>query len=154
MLRSLSDCIYKFVTCVNTLLFAVLIVIVFAQIIFRYVFATSFIWGEELSKYIFVWLMFLGISSGIYNSKHLGISYFAGKISDRGQLMIKYFCYGLTIIFFSVLCSSGFIFSLMNMDSLSPVLQIAYGYVYGIIPLSSLFCVLYSVTIVKEIASQ
>ncbi|MHC1758774.1 MAG: TRAP transporter small permease [Negativicutes bacterium] len=154
MLRNLSDLLYKSVTVVNAILFAALIVIVFTQVIFRYVFASSFIWGEELSKYIFVWLMFLGISSGIYNSKHLGISYFAGKLSIQGQQMVKYFCYGLTILFFSILGGTGFMFSLMNMDSLSPVLHIAYGYIYGIIPITSLFCVLYSITIVKEVAGH
>jgi TRAP-type C4-dicarboxylate transport system, small permease component len=154
MLRGLSDCIYKLVTYANTVLFAILILIIFAQVVLRYAFATSVIWGEELSKFIFVWLMFLGISSGIYNSKHLGIAYFAGKVSARGQLLIKYFCYGLTIMFFSILCVTGAMLSLMNMDSLSPVLNVAYGYVYVIIPLSSLFCVLYSITIVKEVAGQ
>jgi TRAP-type C4-dicarboxylate transport system, small permease component len=154
MLRSFSDWTYKFVTCASTVLFAVLILLIFAQVVLRYAFATSVIWGEELSKFVFVWLMFLGISSGIYNSKHLGIAYFAGKISPRGQLLVKYFCYGMTIVFFSILCWAGAMLSLANLDSLSPVLHVAYGLVYAIIPFSSLLCVLFSVTILTEVAGQ
>ena len=33
---------------------------VFIQVVLRYVFATSFLWGEELSLFAFIWCVFLG----------------------------------------------------------------------------------------------
>lgn len=154
MFRRLSDWLNRCVTFISAFLFGILILIVFSQVIFRYVFASSFIWGEELGKYIFVWLMFLGITTGVYNSKHLGIAYFAGKVSKRGQVWIKYFCYGLSIAFFSILGITGFLFSLMNMDSSSPVLPVAYGYIYSVIPVASILCVIYSIAILLEVHKQ
>lgn len=154
MFRRLSDFLNRGVTVISTILFGLLIFLVFSQVVFRYVLASSFIWGEELGKYIFVWLMFLGITTGVYNSKHLGIAYFAGKVSKRGQIWIKYFCYGLSIAFFTILGITGFLFSLMNIDSSSPVLPIAYGYIYSVVPLASILCVIYSITILLEVHAQ
>ena len=33
---------------------------VFIQVVLRYLFATSFLWGEELSLFAFIWCVFLG----------------------------------------------------------------------------------------------
>ena len=33
---------------------------VFIQVVLRYVFSTSFLWGEELSLFAFIWCVFLG----------------------------------------------------------------------------------------------
>ena len=33
---------------------------VFIQVVLRYVFATSFLWGEELSLFAFIWCVFIG----------------------------------------------------------------------------------------------
>ena len=41
-------------------LLAFITVGVFIQVVLRYVFATSFLWGEELSLFAFIWCVFLG----------------------------------------------------------------------------------------------
>ena len=42
---------------------------VFIQVVLRYLFATSFLWGEELSLFAFIWCVFLG-SRGLLLAAH------------------------------------------------------------------------------------
>ncbi len=46
-------------------LLAAIVLVMFFQIILRFVFAKALPWPEELSRYMFVWLSFLGISYSV-----------------------------------------------------------------------------------------
>ena len=48
-------------------------VIMFMQVVMRYVFRSSLAWSEELSRYFFIWMTFLGISYAIKKRTHLRI---------------------------------------------------------------------------------
>ena len=46
------------------------------QVIMRYVFHSSLGWSEELARYMFVWLVFIGISYGAKVMRHIKIDAF------------------------------------------------------------------------------
>ena len=54
-------------------LMSVMTVVIFIQVLMRYVFKNSLSWSEELARYLFVWLSYLSISYGIKNRKHVKI---------------------------------------------------------------------------------
>ena len=54
-------------------LMSVMTVIIFVQVVARYVFQNSLSWSEELARYIFIWLVYLGISYGCQMRKHIKI---------------------------------------------------------------------------------
>jgi len=45
--------------------------IVFAQTISRYVFHSSIWWSEEIFRYLFIWLIMLGVNVVIYQNEML-----------------------------------------------------------------------------------
>lgn len=45
------------------------------QVILRFAFHTGFAWGEEVSRFIFVWLVFLSIPYATRNGRHIGIDF-------------------------------------------------------------------------------
>ena len=53
--------------------FIVMTIVTFLQVIMRYVFNSSIFFSEELSRYIFVWITFIGISYGIKRSQHMRV---------------------------------------------------------------------------------
>ncbi len=46
------------------------------QVIMRYIFQSSLSWSEELARYIFIWLVFIGISYGAKVMRHIKIDAF------------------------------------------------------------------------------
>jgi TRAP-type C4-dicarboxylate transport system permease small subunit len=47
--------------------------LIFVQVIMRYVFSNSLTWSEELARYVFIWLIYLGISYSCKEIKHIKI---------------------------------------------------------------------------------
>jgi TRAP-type C4-dicarboxylate transport system permease small subunit len=64
-----------------TVLFAVILVAMFAQVVFRYVIGSSLSWSEEVSRYMFIWLSYLGAYVAILRNAHIGVDYVTSRLS-------------------------------------------------------------------------
>lgn len=58
---------------ISAILFIAIMILLFVQVISRYVFGHSFTWTEELSILLFVWMTYLGVSSAVTYRKNLRI---------------------------------------------------------------------------------
>ncbi|MBZ4645393.1 MAG: hypothetical protein PWR27_1483 [Petroclostridium sp.] len=52
---------------------AIMSVVIFFQVIMRYVFRSSLTWSEELARYLFVWIVYFAISYAVKERKHIKI---------------------------------------------------------------------------------
>jgi len=59
------------VICVTLL--AAMSVLIVVQVFFRYVLQNSLSWSEELARYMFIWLIYIGISYGVKMRKHIAV---------------------------------------------------------------------------------
>lgn len=66
-------------------LLAMMTIITFAQVILRYVFNTSILWGIEASTYLFGWLVLIGISYGVKVGSHIGVDALVSLLPARGK---------------------------------------------------------------------
>ncbi|MBR4015029.1 MAG: TRAP transporter small permease [Anaerotignum sp.] len=48
-------------------------IIIFVQVIMRYIFQNSLTWSEELARYLFVWLVYFSVSYTARREKHIRI---------------------------------------------------------------------------------
>ena len=58
---------------ISMVLITVMTLLIFVQVIMRYVFQASLSWSEELARYIFIWLIYISISQGAQIMKHIKI---------------------------------------------------------------------------------
>jgi TRAP-type C4-dicarboxylate transport system permease small subunit len=74
-------------------LLAFITVGVFLQVVLRYVFAESFLWGEELSLFAYIWCVFLGTAACSWRRTHFAFDAFGDKLKGRAagvhQLLIN-----------------------------------------------------------------
>jgi TRAP-type C4-dicarboxylate transport system permease small subunit len=61
-------------------MFSGMVAVIFYQVIMRYVFSNSSSWSEELGKFLFVWISWLGISIGARRMEHIKISLVVDKM--------------------------------------------------------------------------
>jgi TRAP-type C4-dicarboxylate transport system permease small subunit len=69
------------------ILMGVLVVITFAQVFMRYALAHPLFWSEELAKYIFVWMSWLGVSAGLKSKEHIQVKILPDSLSAKGHLI-------------------------------------------------------------------
>ncbi len=76
-------------------------IIIFLQVIMRYGFQSSLSWSEEIARYLFIWLIYIGISYGAKKDAHVAVTVLDFVLSKQAQ---KYLQILTTIIFFGFSC--------------------------------------------------
>ena len=108
---------------------SVMTVIIFVQVVARYVFQNSLSWSEELARYIFICLVYLGISYGCQMRKHIKID---AALLLFPKNMRKYIVIigDLFFLFFAIYVAyTGFGYSIKQ-TRVSSAMGIPFKYVY------------------------
>lgn len=80
------------------ILFYAIMILITVQVILRFVFSTGFDWGEELARYMFVWMMYFSFSYATRNNRHIRVSFFVDKFSDKVKKIFMVICDVLFLI--------------------------------------------------------
>src|SRR5665648_198612 len=65
------------------------VVLIFYQVVMRYVFNNSSSWTEELSRYLFIWMSWLGTSLSARENKHIRVELLETALINRGKFKQK-----------------------------------------------------------------
>ncbi len=74
--------------CVWTM--AIMTILVFFQVVMRYVFSNSLSWSEELARFIFLWLSWIGASYAVRERSHFRVEMFANMIKGKTRIFFEY----------------------------------------------------------------
>ncbi|MEB1807473.1 MAG: TRAP transporter small permease [Bacillaceae bacterium] len=113
-----------------------LIVIMSSQVFMRYVMNASLSWPEEISRYLFIWIAFIGISYATKGDLHLKIDILLEYVSPKIQSMFAVLR-DIAIFLFSVIMVIGGIDVYNNLSGTmqtSAALGIPFKYVYLALP--------------------
>lgn len=104
-------------------------IIVFLQVIMRFVFRNSLTWSEELARYLFIWMIYIGVSYGVKERSHLAVDALDSLFGKKGRLitnMIVDFC---LLAFMLVMTYFGFDI-VFRATRISAALGVPMKYVY------------------------
>ncbi len=133
----------------DTLLKAVLvaiivsfIVIVFMQVVSRYVFNNSLTWSEELARILFTQMVFLAAPLVVLEKKGIAVDIIVQFIPTAAKRKLYVFINGLSLVFFCFLAVSGYQFAQMNFNQHSTALKLNMGMLYMVIPVSAVMMII------------
>jgi TRAP-type C4-dicarboxylate transport system permease small subunit len=113
------------------ILMSAMTLLVFVQVIMRYVFQNSLSWSEELARYLFIWLIYIGISYGCKIMKHIkidaGLKLFPKKIRPLIVVLGDLLVLGFAI--YIVITGYELILMQVRLHKVSPALQLPLQYV-------------------------
>lgn len=122
----------------SSLLFLAMLITVIGSVVLRYVFGFSFRWTDELTRYFFIYIVFLGIPIAFRENIHATIKYFTSNFFARIKFALQVFCdilIGLTTIYiayYTIIMIQGRLGK-----TLSPGLKMPMRYIY----ISVLICI-------------
>ena len=73
--------------------------LLFANVVARYVFDTGFPWVLEAVQYLFAWVVLVGAAHGVKTGTHLGIDLVVNRFSVANQRRIMLLGVGLCLLF-------------------------------------------------------
>ena len=122
---------YRSIKIVMAVLLAAMVVLVFGNVVLRYVFNSGIAISEELSRWLFVWMVFLGAIVGLREHAHLGVDSFVKLLSPMGRKI----CYALShalMLYASVLLTEGsWKQTVLNWDTTAPASGLSVGLFYA-----------------------
>jgi TRAP-type C4-dicarboxylate transport system permease small subunit len=116
------------------LAFVVMIVMVFGNVVLRYLFNSGITMSDEASRMIFVWLTFGGAFLVALEGGHLGMTTVVQMLGLRGRSLARLVAEGLSLFCMALLVWGCWLQSSINMNNLSPVMGVptAIFYVAGL----------------------
>lgn len=88
------------------ILLGLMTLVTFVNVVLRYVFGASLIWGLEVVVILFAWLVILGVSYCVKVTAHLGVDAVTNLFPPRGRRALAIFA-GLVCIFYTILLLKG-----------------------------------------------
>lgn len=122
-----------------------MVTIIMLQVIYRYVFQSPLSWSEEVARFLFVWITFIGAAAAGLKGGHISVMVLENFLKGVFKKYLKIVSFSLTSFFFGMCAFVAIsVFDKMMMQT-SPALGLPMGYPYfGIILGSILLCIFYA----------
>ena len=119
------------------ILISLLIVLVWIQISSR-ITGVSIPWTNEISRYVFIWMVFLGSASGVRNQNHIGAQFVLNMLNKKNQCLLRLFQKTIFLIFMFLVIyfSIPFIKMQFNYGQTASTFPIPMFLISSIIPVS------------------
>lgn len=131
MLEQFLDHVCKLIKIIMAIFLAIMVVLVFGNVVLRYGFNSGVAVSDELSRWLFVWITFLGAVVAIKEGTHLGTDTLISRLSVRGQ-KICFAIANLLMLSCCVLLAKGtWQIVAMNLATKSPVMEASQALFYG-----------------------
>lgn len=119
--------------------------IIFAQVISRYLFEYTPVWSEELSRFLIVWSIFIGVAIGVRKNQHIGVDavirFLPHKLKLASEVLLNLI--GVVVIGFLIYSSFDFIQQTREFEQVSPAMRIPMYIPYIAMPVGLSFSILH-----------
>ncbi|MCW5654351.1 TRAP transporter small permease [Hydrogenophaga sp.] len=114
---------------------ATMVVLVFGNVVLRYGFNSNIAISEELSRWLFVWLTFLGAIVALKERGHLGTDVLTSRLPPLARRVCLFIAHALMLWATWLLLTGGMEQARINLESTAPVtgLSMAVFYASGIV---------------------
>jgi TRAP-type C4-dicarboxylate transport system permease small subunit len=112
------------------LILALMVVLVFGNVVLRYGFNSGIAISEEASRYLFIWLTFLGAIVAVRQHEHLGVDTLVKVLPRRGKLFCVVASELLMLVAVVLLFQGSWKQTLINLHTRSPVSQVPLALIY------------------------
>lgn len=147
LLRNICRTLFKVLEWFAIICMVVLTLIVFMDVILRYIFKQGFSWTQEIATLMLVWFSFIGMAIGVLEKIHISIEMFTSKLPEKAIAVLESVDHVLMAVFGGLMIYYGAV--IMNMTKLStmPATKLPSAVLYIILPLSGILVLLNAVLV-------
>ncbi|WP_054710225.1 TRAP transporter small permease [Bacillus sp. JCM 19041] len=132
----------------------VMVLSISAQVLMRFLFGSSIGWSEELARYCFIWLVFIGVSYGVKKQRHIKIDAILLLFNEKGKVVLNMI---VNLLFFSfavflIVYGGAIAIQILQWGQTTPALELKMGVVYLAAPVGMLLtCIRIGQQFIKQI---
>lgn len=145
--KSLFDIMDRGINWCLAILMAAMVVVIAAQVWYRFVLNDPLSWSEEAGRYLFVWISFMGAAAGVRYQVHLGIDLMDKLLSPAAYRVVVIVVNLIIQIFLLMIVYWGFkILGIIRFQE-SPSMHIPMWYPYMAVPVGAIFMLINSLRV-------
>jgi len=122
----------------------ILLVVVFTNVIFRYVIRSPLSWANEIARYGLVWWVFLGSTLAVEKDRHIALSFISKHLKLSINIIRKKIIHCLLIFYNIVLVYNTIKIFPKLYHQMTPFTRFPIAWMYAIILISALIMIIYS----------
>ncbi|WP_319560222.1 TRAP transporter small permease [Marispirochaeta sp.] len=135
-LRKAFSVLNKIIEVTSVVILVLVSLVVFYSVLLRYVFKSPLAWSEEVARYMFIWMVFLGFSIAEKSGDHFRIEVFIEMVTPKVRLIIEIFLNILIFYALFVLFQEGMNYYQQGKSGLSTILEMPLNLIYIALPIS------------------
>nr|WP_246407415.1 TRAP transporter small permease [Geomicrobium halophilum] len=118
------------------ILTSIMVIITALQIFMRFVLGSSLEWSEELARYCFIWMIYIGISYGVKKQRHIKVDVLMLLFKDKGKVILNMIANVIFLAFaiFIVIYGTNIAVQIFGWGQTSPGLGLPMAFVYFATP--------------------
>jgi TRAP-type C4-dicarboxylate transport system permease small subunit len=125
-------------------MFLLLIFVTLFQVLSRYILPVPISFTEEVGRFLFIWVSFLGAAIVMNRDQHIRLDLFQGKVSRRASDALRVVVYALIALFSAgILITTPTLLGVASRQT-AAVSRMSMGTVYAVLPLSALLTLGYA----------
>lgn len=130
------DRVYGFVDkALNILMASFLLLMglfIFGNVVLRYCFNSGLVWAEELSRFLFVWITFIGAIRAMKENKHLGFSSLIKRMPLNIQKLFIVTSNALMMYVLYLLLGGTWDMTILGLSNVASATNIPMAFMFGV----------------------
>ncbi|BBG00130.1 MULTISPECIES: TRAP transporter small permease [Pseudonocardia] len=118
----------------------VMLLILFSQVVARFVLGQSLPWSEETARYLFIWMIFTGLGAVTLRGEHIAVDALLDKLSPGGRRVVTQITYAIlfAVNIALIVAATRLVRTVRELGQYAPATEIPVWLVYLAVPLGLL----------------
>lgn len=130
-MKIFMDKLFKGIDYFTGILTGLMVLFVFLNVMLRICFDSGLTWSEELSRYLFVFVTYIGAISAMRANGHMIVDMLISKVSPRLRMLLYVVSQSLVAVLMGILVHGSLKMVMQNTDSHTAALGISYAVLYS-----------------------
>jgi len=144
-LRTLLDLSERVLAALCVLAFVAMFVLGIATVVFRFLLESSLAFPDELIRYLFIWLVFLGSAIAFRRNMHAAIGLLVARLPAGTKRIALLAATILSAGFFVLVGHAGIQLTIRAAPQISPALEVSMAWVMAAVPVGMGLLALYAI---------
>lgn len=133
----------KFFRSFIAIILIVIVSVTILQVFFRFVLDTPLVWSDELGRFLFIWMVFIGAAIVSFDDRHLTVEVIQERMSVKVKLISSIIIRTLIVAFLVITIYSSFDLVRVSHYLTSGALKIPFSYWRVAAPIGSALMIIF-----------
>lgn len=144
-MKKVENALYEGVKWTAVVMFVLMIGLCILQVVCRYILKISLSFTEELARFLFIWITFLGTAMALKKHQHVNMDLLVGLFPEALREVVNLVITLLVECTYLMMVYSGIRVMMKTMNQTSPAMNLPMAVVYAAVPVSMLIMAFFQV---------